>query len=120
MPPFIFPDPDLIDSLVLLYFAHVNTYFPILHKPSFLRAINNNEHILDPNFGEVVLGVCALASRWSENPAVVLEADEFGHSAGWRWFRQIRLFKRITGRPPSVHELQSNLVSPFLGFMAQC
>ncbi|KAE9397941.1 hypothetical protein BT96DRAFT_49204 [Gymnopus androsaceus JB14] len=114
-PPFIFPDPDLINTLVSLYFTHINVYFPILHKPSFLRSIAQNLHHEDYHFGALILAVCALGARFSDDPRVYedgLGASNATPSAateqsiGWKWIRQIQPVRRTFTRPPCIYEIQ--------------
>ncbi|KAF5386389.1 hypothetical protein D9757_006690 [Collybiopsis confluens] len=69
-PPFHFPDADLIDSLVSLYFSNVNVYFPILHKPTFSRSVSENLHLNDRHLGALLLAVCALGARFSDDDRV--------------------------------------------------
>ncbi|KAE9401293.1 hypothetical protein BT96DRAFT_1018250 [Gymnopus androsaceus JB14] len=89
-PPFIFPDPDLIDSLVSLYFTHINVYFPILHKPSFLRSIAQNLHREDRHFGALILARITAIEQ----------------SVGWKWIRQIQPVSRTFTTPPCIYEIQ--------------
>ncbi|KAF7332557.1 hypothetical protein MKEN_00138400 [Mycena kentingensis (nom. inval.)] len=76
-PPLVFPDPDLIDSLVRIYFEQINP---------------GKRHLAERAFGEVVLAVCACASKYSDDPRVFLEqaTRDAEHSAGWMWFAQVR------------------------------
>ncbi|KAI0027759.1 fungal-specific transcription factor domain-containing protein, partial [Vararia minispora EC-137] len=86
-----FPNPDLLLRLVDLYFEHSNILFPILHRPTFEQRIRNDDHTNDGVFGAVVLLVCAIGSRFSSDPCVILEGTNSWHSAGWAWFLQVRL-----------------------------
>ncbi|KIK55763.1 hypothetical protein GYMLUDRAFT_831129 [Collybiopsis luxurians FD-317 M1] len=116
-PPFNFPDKDLLDSLVSLYFSHINIYYPILHKPTFVRSISQNHHLKDRHFGALVLAVCAVGARFSNDSRVyedgVLGAAEEGRgdprveqSVGWKWIRQIQLVRTTFADPPSIYEIQ--------------
>ncbi|KAJ7644888.1 fungal-specific transcription factor domain-containing protein [Roridomyces roridus] len=89
-PLLFFPDDDLLVSLVQLYFAQVNPIFPILHSRSFQDSIANGLHFRDPDFGAVVLAVCSVGSRFSDDPRVFIGSERVEHSCGWKWFRQIR------------------------------
>ncbi|KAJ7115077.1 fungal-specific transcription factor domain-containing protein [Mycena crocata] len=70
--PYTFPPPDLLASLIALYFTHKNLYHPLLHRPSFERAVREGRHERDAAFGAVVLLVCAIGSRWSEDARVLV------------------------------------------------
>ncbi|KAF5349865.1 hypothetical protein D9758_014004 [Tetrapyrgos nigripes] len=87
--PLAFPETDLMKKLIDLYFVNHGQYLPILHRPTFDRSVAEGMHLRNRNFGCVLLGVCALGSRYCDDPAVLApEAPEF--SAGWKYFRQIR------------------------------
>ncbi|KAF7314720.1 hypothetical protein MKEN_00946000 [Mycena kentingensis (nom. inval.)] len=97
--PLTFPPPDLLASLITLYFTKCNPLLAsFIHEPSFRAAVfSERRHLSETNpstrdrFGCVVLAVCALASRYSDDPRVLLEGSaEDEHSCGWRWFRQVR------------------------------
>ncbi|KAF7325582.1 Fungal-trans domain-containing protein [Mycena kentingensis (nom. inval.)] len=93
--PFTFPPDDLFTSLLDLFFTKVDPMLGhILHEPSFRNSIAEKRHVSDSRFGAVVLTVCALASRHSDDPRVLVDgagADAGGeHSAGWKWFGQVR------------------------------
>ncbi len=83
--PLLFPPSDLIYSLVNLFLDTTNTHLCLLHGPSFRRDVSNGIHYTSRPFGSVVLAVCAIASRISNDPRV---ADR--HQVGWEWFKQLR------------------------------
>ncbi|KAF7305875.1 Zn(2)-C6 fungal-type domain-containing protein [Mycena chlorophos] len=91
-PPSIytFPEKDLMDHLMTLYFEQVHILAPFLHRPSFLRDIAAGRHHKEPAFGAVVLGVCALGARQSDDPRVIFPGTNTKLSAGWAWAKQIR------------------------------
>lgn len=92
VPVYTFPESDLLESLLSLYFNHWNCLFPLLHEPTFRQQIRERYHIRDRFFGAIVLLVCALASKESSDPRVLL--PEYGNpplSAGWRWFSQVKI-----------------------------
>ncbi|KAF9264054.1 hypothetical protein L218DRAFT_247294 [Marasmius fiardii PR-910] len=92
-------------SLISLYFQRVNVLFPILHAPTFWRNVIQGLHIERPDFGAVVLVVCALGSKYSEDERVFSSPDQ-PSSAGWKWFEQVPLLRRSQFEPPTLHELQ--------------
>ncbi|KAF9055136.1 hypothetical protein BDZ89DRAFT_1055749 [Hymenopellis radicata] len=101
-PPHDFPPSDLLDSLVDIYLSNLNDYLSHIHGPTFRREIAAGTHHISHEFGNLVLCVCAVASRYSSDPRVGL-----GHQAGWAWYRQIRV-NRPTERttPPCLWEVQ--------------
>ncbi|KAJ7766656.1 fungal-specific transcription factor domain-containing protein [Mycena metata] len=96
VPPQIFPDDDLLQTLLDLYFGQINPITFLLHSPSFRASVANGEHLRDRQFGFVVLTVCALASRFSDDPRVLPTPDSPLHLAGWKWFEQVRALHLIT------------------------
>ncbi|KAK0217367.1 fungal-specific transcription factor domain-containing protein [Armillaria nabsnona] len=102
---FYFPPPDLLADLVELYFTHFHPYMPILHEPNFRHSVVSGQHHVDHRFGAVLLLVCAVASRASNDPRVFLEGMS-EHSSGWRWFVQTREMPRALFDMPSLHDLQ--------------
>ncbi|KAF9022054.1 hypothetical protein BDZ89DRAFT_1137589 [Hymenopellis radicata] len=45
------PDPDLLASLVDLYFLRENSFLPLLHRPTFERSLAESRHLYDDMFG---------------------------------------------------------------------
>ncbi|KAF5339465.1 hypothetical protein D9758_015306 [Tetrapyrgos nigripes] len=108
--PLVFPETDLMKKLIDLYFVNFNQYFPMLHRPIFDRSIAEDMHLRNRNFGCVLLGVCALGSRYCDDPATLeSEAPEF--SAGWKYFRQIRPIPTTYSAAPSLYQLQIICIS---------
>ncbi|KAJ7083282.1 hypothetical protein C8R43DRAFT_909534, partial [Mycena crocata] len=104
----IFPPADLLRDLVDTYFAQLNIFAFVLHRPTFERALADNLHMRNPQFGAIVLTVCAVASKNSPDERVLLPG-EGELSAGWAWFRQIRRpFSSADSQvsSASVYELQ--------------
>ncbi|KAJ7162071.1 fungal-specific transcription factor domain-containing protein [Mycena filopes] len=89
-PVYNFPPDDLLNSLVSTYFTRINILMALLHRPTFERSLASGLHLLDHSFGSVVLAVCALASRYSDDPRVVMEGTNSRLSAGWQWYQQIQ------------------------------
>jgi hypothetical protein len=121
----MFPPPDLLPSLISLYFSMHNNYTPVLHRPSFERMLAENRHLTDEDFASIVLLVSAVGARWSNDRRVLLderlrindddegENEEEWHSAGWKWFKQVRLGRKALFAPPSLCDLQITCVSLF-------
>ncbi|KAJ7862441.1 fungal-specific transcription factor domain-containing protein [Mycena leptocephala] len=102
----IFPDNDLLKALIKIYFEQINPILSILHFPSFHQSISDGLHFRDSQFGAVVLAVCSLASRHSDDPRVFLDGANSEHSCGWKWFRQVRPLRASFSPEPSLYELQ--------------
>ncbi|KAJ7810544.1 fungal-specific transcription factor domain-containing protein [Mycena olivaceomarginata] len=105
-PQQVFPENDLLKALIKIYFEQINPLLGILHFPSFHRSILDGLHFRDPQFGAVVLTVCALASRYSDDPRVFIEGANSEHSCGWKWYRQVRPLRATFSDVPSLYELQ--------------
>ncbi|THU94916.1 hypothetical protein K435DRAFT_144066 [Dendrothele bispora CBS 962.96] len=108
-----FPEDDLLRDLIEIYFNKINVYMPLLHKPTFMKAVNEGLHHRDHHFGGLVLGLCALASRQSDDPRNAYEGIDSRLSYGWRWFRQIQLVRPSFIIKPSVYELQLYCLAAF-------
>ncbi|KAG7444500.1 uncharacterized protein BT62DRAFT_246710 [Guyanagaster necrorhizus] len=85
LPPLRFPPPDLLDHFVSLFLSTTNLHLCLLHGPTFRRQIAAGTHFISRNFGNLVLGICAYASRHSDDPRVG-PLDQ----AGWEWYLQLR------------------------------
>ncbi|KAF8994389.1 fungal-specific transcription factor domain-containing protein [Cyathus striatus] len=103
------PPPDLIAKLTCAYFEHVNLFYPLLHRPTFERAIDNGLHLRDEGFESVLLLVCAVGSQYTEqlDSRTLSEGKDSQFSAGWKWFKQVRVFKQYLFDPPTLYDLQA-------------
>lgn len=129
-----FPPDDLLDNLVDIFFRHaiMVPVLPIIHEADFRRDIKTGLHYIDNSFGFVVLGVCAIASRHSNDPRVFLDSEVADarakdgapsssagssilpgvgpglsrHSAGWKYFSQIMALPRALFSAPTLHDVQ--------------
>ena len=109
---FTFPPDDLMHSLVNLYFSSLNTYSPLLHRPTFEKAVLDGLHLQDDGFASTLLLVCALGARLSNDRRVLLERYDDRHSSGWQWFLQaLAAFKIVKFTPPRLYDIQSACVS---------
>ncbi|KAF9501879.1 hypothetical protein BDN71DRAFT_1379281 [Pleurotus eryngii] len=108
LPPiqFQFPERDLLDALVDKYFVIINLVIPLLHKPTFEAQLAAKLHTRDQWFGSVVLAICAVASRYLDDPRCLDDGDPTALSAGWKWFSQIRTMRQSFVEAPSLYELQ--------------
>ncbi|KAJ3735521.1 fungal-specific transcription factor domain-containing protein [Lentinula guzmanii] len=106
-PPYEFPEPDLFRTLLNLYFDKHHSIYPLLHRPSFERQVYvDNLHLTDRRFGAVVLAVCALASRLVDDPRTLYEGSQDNRSAGWKYFKQIRLVRASCVDPLCLYDVQ--------------
>ncbi|KAK7026301.1 Zn(2)-C6 fungal-type domain-containing protein [Favolaschia claudopus] len=81
---FEFPPDALMHHLVDVYFKQRNVFLPLLHRPTFEREWKSGLHLKDDAFAATLLLVCAVGSRWSDDPSV----SEEGLACGWKWFEQ--------------------------------
>ncbi|KAJ6452658.1 fungal-specific transcription factor domain-containing protein [Mycena sanguinolenta] len=103
-PRYTFPPPDLLSALVDFYFAHSAIYYPVLHRPSFQRALAEDLHLRDDKFGALVLCVCAIGSRFSEDPRVFDSAKPL--ACGWNFFNQIEAQMNGLFETPKLYDIQ--------------
>ncbi|KIY44293.1 hypothetical protein FISHEDRAFT_51737 [Fistulina hepatica ATCC 64428] len=108
---YTFPTDDLLLQLLDLYFRNVNVFFPLLHRPTFEAAVSSGLHRRDDDFAVNLLLVCALGSRYSDDPRVLLDGVDSLLSAGWKYFRQVQVLRRSMLTPPSLYDLQFYVLS---------
>ncbi|GJE89778.1 fungal specific transcription factor domain-containing protein [Phanerochaete sordida] len=95
-PPYTdFPEPTLMAELVDNYFHTIHYDLPLLHRPTFLQSVTSGLYLEDEGFGAIVLLVCALGARFSNNPATLPQDAQTWQHAGWRWFEQVRSARRL-------------------------
>lgn len=105
-PNFTFPDDDLALDLINLYFANINLYLPLLHRPTFEKSVAKGLHHTDERFACTYLLVCAIGARYSDDPRVLLDGVESLHSCGWKWFSQVQMVKKSLLAAPTLYDLQ--------------
>ncbi|PBK88475.1 hypothetical protein ARMGADRAFT_997130 [Armillaria gallica] len=110
LPDYLFPEEDLMLSLVDLYFTYHNCYLPLLHRPTFENDMKTGLHRSDYMFAGTVLLVCALGARNSYDPRVFYGCNG---EAGWQWFEQITPFRSsLQDRSTTtLYELQIHCLS---------
>ncbi|KAJ7641053.1 fungal-specific transcription factor domain-containing protein [Roridomyces roridus] len=105
---YLFPDPDLLDALIRLYFSNVNAFLPLLHRPTFEAAVYTHKlHETHGGFAKVLLLVCAVGARYSTDPRVSLSNTSPTETAGWKWFDQVELSGHLVNVHPTLYDLQS-------------
>src|SRR6266478_7452606 len=97
-----FPEEDLLWSLIDLYFREVNILFPLLHRPTFQRQVAEGLHLRSLMFGNTVLLVCALGSKFSDDLRVVVKGSGTTASAGHQWYGQVNYSKSSFHKKPSL------------------
>ncbi|KAJ7693318.1 fungal-specific transcription factor domain-containing protein, partial [Mycena rosella] len=111
-PQYTFPDPDLLTSLVDLYFTEVNCFSPVLHRPTFERKLAEKLHLRDHRFAGTLLMVCSLGARHSDDPRVLVEGETTTrHSAGYKWYSQVSVIPKHLDYKPDLYELQTITLS---------
>lgn len=106
---YVFPEDDLFRSLVDLYFARVNILVPLLHRPTFDALIADKVHLEDQEFAQVVMLVCAVASRYSDDPRVLFDGQpqlRSWQSSGWKWVHQVVRTFRFPMTSSTLYGLQ--------------
>ena len=96
-----------MESLIGSYFANVNIFLPLLHRPTFERSVAEEQHLVDELFGETLLLVCSIGCLYSNDPRIFLDGSDSTHSAGWKWFMQVEIVKKELDKTPTVYALQS-------------
>ncbi|KAJ7069949.1 fungal-specific transcription factor domain-containing protein [Mycena amicta] len=99
---YVFPESDLVASLLALYFEEFHPTFPILHRPSFERSVAEGLHRQDPQFGATLLAVLATGARYSNDPRVFI--DGHTQSSGWNFIKQVPFAPRWF--EPNIYEVQ--------------
>jgi hypothetical protein len=112
-PQFVYPEPDLLDRLVALYFEKENIIIPVLHRPIFLRSLKSGLHLRDSGFGMTVLLVCAVASAYTSDSRVLLDDDISGLSSGWKYYAQVPCFRNRLFERSTLYDLQCYVVRCF-------
>ncbi|KAJ6613998.1 fungal-specific transcription factor domain-containing protein [Mycena sp. CBHHK59/15] len=104
-----FPPDDLMQSLINLYFADVNPFLPLLHRPTFERGVALQFHMHHAGFAKTLLLVCAVGARYSTDPRVSLPEAEgpLTETAGWQWFDQVKLADHLVRAQPTLYDLQA-------------
>ena len=72
----------------------------------------------DDGFAYVLLLVCALGARFTDDPRVLLEGYNTRHSAGWAYFQQAQsALEVVSYAPPRLYDLQIACVSGSKGYL---
>ena len=101
-----FPEMSLMLHLVDSYFDNLDVILPLLHRPSFMRSIEEGLHELDQNFGATVLLVCAIGCMYTDHPSVVHELSTSTPCTAWVLYNQVNRIRKAPYLPHSLHEVQ--------------
>ncbi|KAE9392649.1 hypothetical protein BT96DRAFT_265962 [Gymnopus androsaceus JB14] len=116
-PEYVFPEDDLMQQLVSLFFSNINIFFPLLNGPIFKQQVFEEKlHRSNPMFAATLLAVCSLGSRHCRDPRTLYDGSQSERSAGWKYFQQIHLARAKLIQPASLFEIQLYVLSSlFLG-----
>lgn len=70
-----YPEPELEQKLLTLYFQNFHPLHSILHPPTFYHLHKSGFAKTDPSFRALCLNMCAIASRYSIDPQVRLDLE---------------------------------------------
>ncbi|KAJ7497363.1 fungal-specific transcription factor domain-containing protein [Mycena latifolia] len=104
-----FPPPSLTTDLINLYFIHVNSQLPLLHRPTFERQFRDRLHHRNIWFTCVCLGVFAVASRWSNDPLVLPRKCNRTSSGGLDWTSAGWHYHTVA---MGIHRIRQSLLYP--------
>ncbi|KAK7464262.1 Gypsy retrotransposon integrase-like protein 1 [Stygiomarasmius scandens] len=110
-PIYEFPDDDLLRDLMNLYFTFHHPYHPLLHQSTFEKSVSQGLHLRDHEFGSVVIALCSVASRYSDDPRNLPESSSSTLALGWKWFRQLERTRSSFVDPATLYELQTYCLS---------
>lgn len=99
-----FPPNDLIRSLIDLYWRHVALTFPVLEHDEFEEHYRRGLHYKSRQFEAVVLLVCAIGARYSDDPRVSSNSGRTPND-GWRHFLRGKDWMQAL-TPSTLSELQ--------------
>lgn len=111
MKKYDFPALDLLSDLVALYFKHTNLLAPLFHRPTFDRSVADGLHHQNDGFARVLLLVCAVGAKFSDDPRVLLEGMSDWHSAGHKWYSQVEVSPVWGQGTATLYDLQMHAVS---------
>jgi hypothetical protein len=106
---FQFPEDDLLALLTKTFFIFPNKFVAVFHEPTFRRDLDAKRHLSDADFAQLVLAMCAVASRFVTDPRVLSDGGGL-HSAGSKYFNQITLFHPASPQRANLVQLQTYLV----------
>ncbi|KAF8971208.1 fungal-specific transcription factor domain-containing protein [Flammula alnicola] len=112
---YVYPDEDLMPSLIDAFFVQINHFLPLLHRPTFEKSVAEHLHFSDPMFGATLLLVCAHGARYSDDPRVLADGSDSPRSAGWKWFEQVNVLRKTLFKRTTLYELQMHALHVSFG-----
>lgn len=91
-----------------MYFTHTNIFYPVLHRPTFEANLSERLHLRDEKFGAVVLLVCVIGSKFSNDSRVKRRGP---NSPEWFWFHQVDFLRGPLYYPMTLYDVQIVAVS---------
>jgi len=102
----VFPEPSLTRHLLDTYFEIHNIILPVLHRPTFERSLADKLHERNESFGSVVLLMCAIACRHSDDPRVTHPIITSTSNTGWNLFIQVDRLRRTRLLGHQLYDVQ--------------
>lgn len=103
-----FPPPDLMRTLIDLFFRYVTPFFPIIHRPTFEAQYADRLHERDSHHAQLLFMVCAVASVYSDDPRVYQEVRGVP-VPGYKYFVEVSNWSRSLAAA-RLSDLQACLV----------
>ncbi|KAJ6499960.1 fungal-specific transcription factor domain-containing protein [Mycena vitilis] len=104
-----YPPPSLAAKLIDLWFIHVNSQLPLLHRPTFERQFRDKLYHRNIWFSCVCLGIFAVASRWCDDPLVLPRNCSRTSSGGLDWTCAGRHYYNMA---MGIHRTRQSLLYP--------
>ena len=102
--------------LLDIYFDIQNVILPVLHRPTFERSLSDKLHERNESFGSVVLLMCAIACRYSDDARVIHPITTSTSNTGWNLFNQVDRLRRIRLLGHQLYDVQVYAVRLFTPF----
>ncbi|VDB96007.1 unnamed protein product [Peniophora sp. CBMAI 1063] len=103
---FNLPPGDLMQTLVNGYFTSHEPSILLFHEPTFRHNMNMGLHFRDPACAAIILLICALMSRYSDDPRVLSSGSGSWYSVGYTWYLQAKDYYTPSKSAPSLHDVQ--------------
>jgi hypothetical protein len=71
-----------------------------------MKAISEGLHASDPDFGKILLMVCAIGSLRSDDSRVLYPGASSWYSAGWKWYNQAQGMSLAELEAPTLYQVQ--------------
>lgn len=105
------PPDDLIPVIFDAFFQHVNSLFPIVHRPLIEQKMREGLHRRNGTFLRLIVLICANGAQVCDDPRVLDDKWPTPLSAGWKWFRQVQPWHKTFCEQASLWDVQVMSVS---------